>query len=275
MKTPITYYGGKQRLADRIADMIPEHRIYCEPFFGGGAVFFAKPKSYLEAINDTNDNLINFWRVCRDNFELLQDMIQNTLHSEAEHRRAKDIYYGRTQVSEIERACAFWIATNFSQSATVYGGWKWDKGASGSHSGIVARHKRERFVSEIRDRLKDVQIFSRDALKIIANMDSPETVFYLDPPYFNANMKHYSGYSEEDMECLLDMLARLKGKFILSNYNSGLLDRYITANGWYKQQIDIYCSIPHTVSVNRRKTEVLVTNFKSTSYDKEAAMQGR
>lgn len=143
MKTPITYYGGKQRLADRIVSMIPEHRIYCEPFFGGGAVFFAKPKSYLEAINDTNDNLINFWTVCRDNFEQLQYLIQNTLHSEAEHRLAKDIYYGRTQASDVKKAHAFWIVTNLSQNATVYGGWKWCKGTSGSHSGIVTRHKRE------------------------------------------------------------------------------------------------------------------------------------
>lgn len=102
-------------------------------------------------------------------------------------------------------------------------------------------------------------------------MDSCETVFYLDPPYFNANMKHYSGYTEEDMGYLLDMLAQLKGKFILSNYNSGLLDQYIAANGWYKQEIDIYCGAPHNISVNRRKTEVLVTNFKNTNYDKEAA----
>ena len=58
MRTPITYYGWKQRLAERILQMMPGHRIYCEPFFGGGAVFFAKPKSYLEVINDKNERFI-------------------------------------------------------------------------------------------------------------------------------------------------------------------------------------------------------------------------
>ena len=70
-KTPLTYYGGKQRIASWIVDHIPEHRIYCEPFFGGGAVFFAKEPSYLEVINDLNDNLINFYLQMQKNFKEL------------------------------------------------------------------------------------------------------------------------------------------------------------------------------------------------------------
>ncbi|RHO63705.1 DNA adenine methylase [Parabacteroides sp. AF48-14] len=38
MRTPITYYGGKQRLADTIISMMPGHKLYCEPFFGGGCL---------------------------------------------------------------------------------------------------------------------------------------------------------------------------------------------------------------------------------------------
>lgn len=55
MRTPITYFGGKQQLADKIISMMPSHKIYCEAFFGGGAVFFAKPKSYFEVINEKLD----------------------------------------------------------------------------------------------------------------------------------------------------------------------------------------------------------------------------
>ena len=65
MRTPITYYGGKQNLSERIVSMMPRHKIYCEPFFGGGAVFFAKPKAGIEVINDKNDLLINFFKVCQ------------------------------------------------------------------------------------------------------------------------------------------------------------------------------------------------------------------
>ena len=51
-KTPITYYGGKQSMLRDILPLIPEHQIYVEPFFGGGAVFWAKEPTKCEVIND-------------------------------------------------------------------------------------------------------------------------------------------------------------------------------------------------------------------------------
>ncbi|MCA0229900.1 MAG: DNA adenine methylase [Bacteroidetes bacterium] len=62
MKTPITYYGGKQQMLSHILPKIPTHKIYVEPFFGGGAVFFAKPPSEAEIINDINHRLTTFYR---------------------------------------------------------------------------------------------------------------------------------------------------------------------------------------------------------------------
>lgn len=103
MKTPITYYGGKQRMSSLIVSMIPAYKIYCEPFFGGGAVFFHKPKAGIEVINDNNDILINFYQVCINNFEDLQAKIETTLHCESTFNRARDIYRGRIEdVSSIE-----------------------------------------------------------------------------------------------------------------------------------------------------------------------------
>lgn len=97
MRTPITYYGGKQQLASTIIEMIPAHRIYVEPFFGGGAVFFAKGKSYLEVINDVNDNLITFYEVCQDSelFARLYDKVQHTLHAESYYKTAYEIWQGK------------------------------------------------------------------------------------------------------------------------------------------------------------------------------------
>jgi len=63
MKTPVTYYGGKQKLASTILKLIPEHNLYCEPFVGGAAIYFAKEPSNVEVINDTNKELMNFYRV--------------------------------------------------------------------------------------------------------------------------------------------------------------------------------------------------------------------
>ena len=57
LKTPISYYGGKQKMLKHILPLIPQHHLYVEPFFGGGAVFWAKEPCEVEIINDYNDNV--------------------------------------------------------------------------------------------------------------------------------------------------------------------------------------------------------------------------
>ena len=88
MKPPISYYGGKQNLADKIISIIPPHNLYCEPFVGGAAVFFNKPQSNVEVINDTNKELVNFYRVIQNDFVSLEKEIRITLHSRDLHRKA-------------------------------------------------------------------------------------------------------------------------------------------------------------------------------------------
>ena len=159
MKTPITYYGGKQTLTHEIRELMPAHKIYVEPFFGGGAIFFAKGPSFLEVINDTNSLLINFYQQCVDNFEALQHRIQNTLHSESEYNKARTIYNNPRYRSKLDKAWAVWVMTNMSVMATPRGGWKRDNGTGGSHIGIGMDNHRKRFTSQIYDRLSKVQIY--------------------------------------------------------------------------------------------------------------------
>lgn len=265
MRTPITYYGGKQRLAERILQIMPEHRIYCEPFFGGGAVFFAKQKSYLEVINDKNERLITFYKQIQNNFEELQEMVDNSLYSEADYLRAKEIYFGRIDATDIEIAWSVWVVTNFSFSGSPIGGWKWCNGSSGSHSGVFMRRKRDEFTKALKTRLQDVQISCRDAITVIKQRDTERTFFYLDPPYPNCDQKHYRGYTTDDLKELLITLQDIKGKFILSNYNSAMLDTYIDKNQWNKMEIDMPLSVAN-LTKSKRKTEVLVTNYINESY---------
>src|ERR1700744_2874041 len=109
MKPPLTYYGGKQNIAPLIISLIPEHVLYAEPFTGGGAVFFHKPPSRSEVLNDTNGELMNFYRVTRNNFESLQKMIRDTLHSRNAFRQAEVIYHNPDLFDEVERAWAVWV----------------------------------------------------------------------------------------------------------------------------------------------------------------------
>lgn len=81
-KTCIKYWGGKQQLIPRLLTLIPKHRTYCEPFFGGGALFFAKPHSPNEVINDLNDNMINFYCILKRQHQALFEEVEVTLFSE-------------------------------------------------------------------------------------------------------------------------------------------------------------------------------------------------
>lgn len=261
-KAPITYYGGKQRIAQMILPFIPEHRIYCEPFFGGGAVFFAKNPSYLEIINDHNENLINFYEQCQTNFENLATAIGNTLHSESQYRHAVAIYNGQQPADELTRAVSTWLVFNQSWNSSARAGWKFDIGTGGSHIAKILAHARRNFCPWLKKRLQNVQISCRDALQVIKERDTVDTFFYLDPPYPGTNQGHYSGYTWENLEELLTLLAAIKGKFMLSNYPSEMISKYSEENNWPTKQIFFKkdsCLVQYRKA---QKTEILLMNYE-------------
>ncbi len=262
LKTPITYYGGKQRIAKWVLSHIPEHRIYCEPFFGGGAVFFAKKPSYLEVINDINDNLINFYLQIQNNFEKLAMGIRSSLHSESMYKKAVAIYNGTESADDIEKAIATWIVFSQSWNASARAGWKFEQGFGGSHIAIVLEHARRNFCPWLQERLKNVQISCRDAIQVIEERDTPDTFFYLDPPYPGTNQGHYSGYTFDDLQKLLLVLQNIKGKFALSNYPSELISEFSVRNNWLLKTLKMKKDSTMASNSKATKTEVLLMNYQ-------------
>lgn len=259
LRPPLTYYGGKQTLAPIIVEMIPEHILYGEPFFGGGAVFFLKKPSKIEVINDTNAELMNFYRVAKTRFNELNDMVQLSLISRNLHHHATIVYHNPDLFDDVRRAWAIWVLCMMGFSAKLDGPFGFDK-KDGSQSKRLM-FKKQDFTEELMHRLEKVQIESADALYVIQSRDHEDAFFYCDPPYIGSNMGHYKGYTEEDFKALLEMLASLKGKFLLSSYPSPMLSEFIQANSWNSMKKDI------TVTVNKKggnpktKTEVLTANY--------------
>lgn len=260
MKTPLTYYGGKQQLASKIVSLIPEHKIYVEPFVGGGAVFFAKEPSKVEVINDINAELVNFYAYVQRDFGLLEQEIRISLHSRDLHRRARVVYENPDMFDPLKRAWAVWVLANMSYGAKLDGSFGYDR--SGTTSKKIAS-KREGFTEEMAIRLQRVQIECADALRIIRSRDTPETFVYADPPYVGTDMGHYDGYTEEDFAALLETLSLLQGKFLLSSYPSDQLERYVKKQHWHMIKIDM--ALPMSARrTPKRKTEVLTGNFLFT-----------
>lgn len=258
-KTPISYYGGKQKLLSTILLKIPLHTLYCEPFLGGAAVFFGKEPSEVEVINDTNKELINFYRVCKEKFLDLQALVRITLHSRKAHQDAKIINANPHLFTDVQRAWAVWVLSSQSFSSILGSSWGYDKGKRTTTRKIS--NKREAFTEELAIRLQDAQIECADALYIIQSRDGANSFFYCDPPYYNSNCGHYDGYTIDDFERLLQQLASVKGKFLLSSYPSELLTKYVKANGWYQWSLESGVTVNKKSGYMKRKIEVLTANF--------------
>lgn len=259
MKTPISYYGGKQKLIPKILPLIPEHKMYAEPFVGGGAIFFSKPPSGIEILNDTNTELINFYKILQNKFVELDSMVKVTLHSRRLHKDAEVVYNHPHLFDEVKRAWAVWVLSTQSFCAMLDGSWGYDKVKNTTTKKIS--NKRNQFSEEMAERMQNVQLECADALYIIKSRDTLDTFFYCDPPYFNSNCGHYDGYSEQDFENLLILLSEIKGKFILSSYPSPLLEKYIKKYGWKFKCFESGVSVNSKGGYLKRKWEMVTSNF--------------
>lgn len=123
-------------------------------------------------------------------------------------------------------------------------------------------NKCNNFTTAYEQRLRHTQIECNDAVNIINVRDSIDTFFYLDPPYMEAHQGHYNGYKAADFELLLQVLSRIKGKFLLSNYPSGLLNKYIIQNHWYSNEYARSIRISASQMKTKKKIEVLTANYK-------------
>ena len=255
MKTPITYYGGKQVLVKHLLALVSPHKLYCEPFFGGGALFFAKPRSEVEVINDIDNEVINFYAVMKKDFKALQKEVRATLHSRTLYSKARTVYENPKNHSDVERAWAFWTLANQGFASMLT---SWGFGRENSKEVALAK-KRDNFTRAYAERFKMVQIESNDALKVIDRCDAADSFFYVDPPYINSDQGHYEGYTEKEYTSLLEKLASIKGKFLLSSYPSTVLNRFIKKYKWQVRKIKMAVAV--TKHSDKEKTEVMIFNY--------------
>jgi DNA adenine methylase len=260
MKTPLTYYGGKQQMAAMILKLVPEHKVYVEPFIGGAAVFFAKEPSEAEVINDVNGELVNFYEVAQHNFSALWQEVEISLHSRQKHHEAEVIYANPGMFDRVKRAWAVWMLANASYGAQLDGSFGYDRGAKISRR---LKNKREGFGTEYAVRLQNVNIECCDALRIMQSRDTPDTFFYCDPPYVGADQGHYDGYGQDDFDRLLDLLSRIQGKFLLSSYRNKTLSEYITREGWdsVEMKMSVALTLRYGKEKKKGKIEVLTANY--------------
>ena len=258
MRTPITYYGGKQTMLKYILPLIPSHTLYTEPFYGGAAVFFGKEPSDGEVINDLNQLMTNFYEVLKTDYDLLKARIEVTVHSRDMHAHVAYILEYPQFFTCMDRAWAVWALSKMSFASMLDGTFGYDFGGGMPKK---LRNAKAEFGEHLSQRLDNVTIENRDALEVIRCYDSPDTFHFVDPPYVGSDCGHYEGvFSESHLLALLDLSEEVKGKFMLTMFPDPNIERYATEHGWHIHRIERTISASKTS--RRKQEEWMVCNYQ-------------
>ncbi len=258
------WYGGKFSHLDWLLPLLPECHHYCEPFAGSGAVLLNRVPSPVETYNDIDGEVVNFFRVLRDQHEELVRAIALTPFSREEYYRAIHTTNG---VSDVERARCFYIKarqtrTGLAQTASL-GRWANCKNTSrAGMSGVVSRWLGGvGALDDIAQRLMRVQIENRPAIDVIRLYDGPRTLFYCDPPYLHATRGDVKAYGFEMDEGqhreFAEVVNACSGMVAVSGYDHPLMDKLFEPGKWFKT-----LGARKTIhSTKGTRQEVLWTNY--------------
>lgn len=235
VKCVLKYPGAKNRIASWICEYIPEHKVYVEPYFGSGAVFFNKIPARIETLNDLDGNVVNYFRVIREKQTELAVMLSQTPYSRDEYYLACEY---NPEDSDIEKARKFAVRCwmGFGCSNLYRNGFRSSQQQTSPHTTKEWRGLPER-LKAASERLKNAQIENLPAEEIIKRYDTPDVFLYVDPPYLHGTRKNYLyKYEMEDEEHmkLLKLLARHPGKVLLSGYDNDMYNDILKS--WHKEK---------------------------------------
>lgn len=214
MKSFIPWVGGKSQLCKKTLAFFPEGHPgrYIEAFGGAGWLLFSRGRhANLEVFNDIDGNLINLYRCVQ--FHCAEFQRELRLGGAQIIPNSRELFLDYQNqlntrgLTDIQRAARYFYLIHTSYGAR--------KGSFGGNKKIIENAIGR--LLEIERRLQDVVIENRDFEALIHAYDRPDALFYLDPPYFQAE-GFYDGFLPDDHARLLQILKLLKGRFILS-YN--------------------------------------------------------
>ena len=228
-RTPLTYYGGKQRLAEQIIPLFPGHRVYLEPFAGGAAILFAKARAERETINDADGTVMRFWRALRDRPTELADAVAATPYARAEWLLSDDLLDVEDDV-EAARRLLVNVDQSFSRSRSSWSPPSLLADRRGRWQAGVWENLPPKLIAAAR-RLRGVALECGDGVDMIPRWDTNDTLIYIDPPYIGEHRltlsKGYRIDADEDLwPRLVETLASVrKAAVVLSGYPTAAVER--------------------------------------------------
>ena len=260
--SPIKWVGGKSRLRKKIISLLPPHTCYVEPFAGAAWVLFAKPPSDVEVLNDIDQDLINFFRVVRENPEEFIASFELELVSRAEFERLAGL--DTSQLTDIQRAHRFYYLImaswggeyNYPRFQTSI-----SDGGHGNRLFGALKTLRER-IMPVYKRLHNVIIENLDWQECIDRYDRPNALMYVDPPYPDNGCNYvYNMREKEAHEILAARLKRAQCKWILSSYDTSYVRTLFEEYYIVPVQSSSGMSTEKNSTTRVVNEEVLITNF--------------
>lgn len=224
----VRYHGGKWKLAPWIIGHFPEHRVYVEPYGGGGSVLIRKPRCYAEIYNDLDREIVNLFQVARDRGPELKRALELTPFAREEF----ELSY-KSADDPIEQARRSLTRAYMGFGSTAICGEVSGFRSNSNRSGTTPAHDWKNYpdcLTDVIERLRGVVIENRDAMAVMAHHDTPETLHYCDPPYVHStrsekmrgtvNRKAYKHEMTDDQHRQFGVFARgLVGMVIVSGYD--------------------------------------------------------
>lgn len=207
---PLSYIGGKRRIAKHLAALIPTHTTYVEPFAGGAQLFFHKPRSSVEVLNDLDAEITNFLRVVQRHPQELARLLR--WQPPSRQLFAWHANQPPALLTDVERAARFFYLQKNA--------WSGKRVRQNFHYAVTKRNSYTpadlpRRLMDAADRLSGVQLEALPYHEILKRYDRSTTFFYLDPPYIDIALYEHN-FSDEDFTELARWLLRLTGRFLLS-----------------------------------------------------------
>lgn len=251
MLGPLSYIGGKRALAKQIIAIFPPHTTYVEAFCGGGQVFFRKEPSKVEVLNDLDDEVVNFFRVCQLHADELIRYMRFTIAS----RTWFDLMMkARPEtLTDVQRAARYLYLTKNTYASLIR---RRNYGTNVTQPPPFNPERLPEILEETRKRLARVQIENLPYEQVLRRYDRPATLFYLDPPYYARKLYRYN-LEHEDFVKMAELLGHLKGKFVLSL--NDVPEVRAIFKGFKMREVDIHYTAQKIAG--KRFLEVLITNF--------------
>ena len=265
-KIAFGWYGGKFSHLDFLLPHLPnDARHFCDVFGGSAAVLINREPAPVETYNDLDSELVNFFSTLRHS-ELGTQLLREIALTPFSREELTLACTPEDDLGPIERARRFYVRarqtrTGLAQTSST---GRWAHCILTSRSGMAGAVSRWigsiESLPQIIDRLMRVQIDNAPALEVIERYDTPETLFYLDPPYVHDSRGDKHAYLGEmsDLEHreLADTLHNIKGRAAISGYRNELYDSLYES--WYR--VDAPEKICH--SVRQPRQESLWMNYE-------------